>query len=146
MSSSATVRFRVYGIVQGVGFRPTVDRHARTAGISGSVCNKGPYVEIFAQGTPEQIKCFEILLNEQPPRRAAILKIDQKPVEEARAFDSFSIIESEKTIHYFAPANLLISDCLPTGSFVKKGDTVLSFDADSYARELRTAEINKQIS
>ena len=31
MSSSATVRFRVYGIVQGVGFRPTVDRHARTA-------------------------------------------------------------------------------------------------------------------
>lgn len=56
------------------------------------------------------------------------------------------IIESEKTIHYFAPANLLISDCLPTGSFVKKGDTVLSFDADSYARELRTAEINKQIS
>ena len=56
------------------------------------------------------------------------------------------VIESEKTIHYYAPANLLISDCLPIGSFVKKGDTVLSFDADSYARELRTAEINKLIA
>lgn len=113
MSSSATVRFRVYGIVQGVGFRPTVDRHARTAGISGSVCNKGPYVEIFAQGTPEQIKCFEILLNEQPPRRAAILKIDQKPVEEARAFDSFSIIESEKTSGeiYISPDIAICEEC-----------------------------------
>ena len=78
MTSTRTVRFRVYGIVQGVGFRPTVDRHASTAGIRGTVCNKGPYVEIFAQGTPEQIKCFETLLNEQPPRRAAILKIDEK--------------------------------------------------------------------
>ena len=97
MSTITTLRFRVYGIVQGVGFRPTVDRHAQTAGICGSVCNKGPYVEIFAQGTSEQIKSFETLLNEKPPRRAAILKIDEKPVEEAAVFDSFSIIESEKT-------------------------------------------------
>ena len=82
MTSTRTVRFRVYGIVQGVGFRPTVDRHAQTARIRGSVCNKGPYVEIFAQGTPDQIKTFETLLNEQPPRRAAILKIDEKPVED----------------------------------------------------------------
>ena len=56
------------------------------------------------------------------------------------------IIESEKTIHYFAPGNLLISESVPIGSFVKKGDIVLSFDADSYERELRTAEINKQIA
>ncbi len=56
------------------------------------------------------------------------------------------IIESEKTIHYFAPGNLLISESVPIGSFVKKGDIVLSFDADSYQRELRTAEINKQIA
>ena len=45
-----TKKIRVYGIVQGVGFRPTVSRHAAVAGITGSVCNKGPYVEIFAQG------------------------------------------------------------------------------------------------
>ncbi len=45
-----TKKIRVYGIVQGVGFRPTVSRHASAAGITGSVCNKVPYVEIFAQG------------------------------------------------------------------------------------------------
>ena len=80
MEKITTVRFRVYGIVQGVGFRPTVDRHASTSGIRGSVCNKGPYVEIFAQGTGEQIGQFETLLREQPPRRSSILKIDKKEI------------------------------------------------------------------
>ena len=45
-----TWRIRVYGIVQGVGFRPTVSRHAAASGIRGTVCNKGPYVEIYTQG------------------------------------------------------------------------------------------------
>ena len=40
-----TKKIRVYGIVQGVGFRPTVSRHAAAAGITGSVCNKGLYCE-----------------------------------------------------------------------------------------------------
>ena len=44
--STVTKRIRVYGIVQGVGFRPTVSRHATASGITGTVCNKGPYVEI----------------------------------------------------------------------------------------------------
>ena len=42
---------KVYGIVQGVGFRPTVSRHAIESKITGSVCNRGPYVEIYACGT-----------------------------------------------------------------------------------------------
>ena len=53
-----TKKIRVYGIVQGVGFRPTVSRHAAAAGITGSVCNKGPYVEIFAQGEEKCVKRF----------------------------------------------------------------------------------------
>ena len=53
-----TKKIRVYGIVQGVGFRPTVSRHAAAAGITGSVCNKGPYVEIFAQGSEECVNHF----------------------------------------------------------------------------------------
>ena len=39
-----TRRIRVYGIVQGVGFRPTVARHANASGINGTVINKGSYV------------------------------------------------------------------------------------------------------
>ena len=47
MSEEITRQIRVYGIVQGVGFRPTVSRHAAARGIHGNVCNKGPYVEIY---------------------------------------------------------------------------------------------------
>ena len=65
----------VSGRVQGVGFRPTVSRHATSNGIRGSVCNKGPYVEIYAQGSAEQVDGFLKDLEECPPKRAAILKI-----------------------------------------------------------------------
>ena len=54
MDRIETRRIRVYGIVQGVGFRPTVSRHAMETGIAGTVANCGPYVEIYAQGTPAQ--------------------------------------------------------------------------------------------
>ena len=43
-------RIRVFGIVQGVGFRPTVSRHADACHIRGNVSNVGPYVEIMAKG------------------------------------------------------------------------------------------------
>ncbi len=41
---------RVYGIVQGVGFRPFVSRVCLANKITGTVSNRGSYVEIFAQG------------------------------------------------------------------------------------------------
>ena len=109
----ATSRIRVYGIVQGVGFRPTVDRHATTAGISGTVCNKGPYVEIYAQGTDAQVERFVDLLTHQPPRRASILKIDVKPVEDAPAYQGFSIVESERTKGeiFISPDLAICEDC-----------------------------------
>lgn len=40
------------------GFRPTVSRHAAASGIRGTVCNKGPYVEIYTQVKKEQTKDF----------------------------------------------------------------------------------------
>lgn len=97
--SEVTKRIRVYGIVQGVGFRPTVSRHAAANGIRGNVCNKGPYVEIYAQGSTEQVDGFLRDLEERPPKRAAILKINTEDLspEDAPQFEAFDIIESEKT-------------------------------------------------
>ena len=93
-----TLRIKVYGIVQGVGFRPTVARHAAEAGVTGSVCNKGPYVEIFAQGSEEQTERFVNLLEKRPPRRAAVLKMDVRSADSSGlGFQSFEIIESAKT-------------------------------------------------
>ena len=90
-----TFAIRVYGIVQGVGFRPFVSRAADAAGITGSVATKGSYVEIFARGTEEQLALFNRELEEHPPERSAVLKIDRTEIENRDYFD-FQIIESEK--------------------------------------------------
>ncbi|MBR0309046.1 MAG: carbamoyltransferase HypF [Mogibacterium sp.] len=88
---------RIYGIVQGVGFRPTVARHAAAHGVLGSVSNKGPFVEIDAQGEKEDIEAFFDDLLHHPPERAIILKLDRKPAPgNIGKADSFEIIESAK--------------------------------------------------
>ena len=97
MECEITKMIRVYGIVQGVGFRPTVSRHAMARGIRGSVSNKGPYVEIFAQGRQQDVDGFIGDIENRPPKRAAILKLLVEPVEEPEEFMQFDIIESEKT-------------------------------------------------
>ncbi len=88
---------RVYGIVQGVGFRPSVDRLANKHGIKGSVSNKGPYVEIDAQGEAADIDAFLDDLRHNPPERAIILKLDREDApQNIGKDDRFSIIESAK--------------------------------------------------
>ena len=87
---------KVYGIVQGVGFRPFVDRLATRFNICGSVCNKGPYVEIFAAGTDADLQSFFKALINEAPERSSILKLDKTLIADSRQFTKFSIIESAK--------------------------------------------------
>ncbi|MDO4615465.1 MAG: carbamoyltransferase HypF [Lachnospiraceae bacterium] len=112
MREQVTKKIRVYGIVQGVGFRPTADRHARLAGITGTVANRGSFVEITATGTQEKIDLFLHFLREKPPKRAAILKVDVKEAE-YEAFSEFSIIESvpEKGEIFVSPDIAVCEDC-----------------------------------
>ena len=113
MTETVTKCYRVYGIVQGVGFRPTVSRHAARCGITGSVSNKGPYVEIFAQGTPADVAWFRNLLEREPPKRAVILRVREVPVTEEHRYGRFSIIESEKTAGeiFISPDIAICEDC-----------------------------------
>ena len=55
-------------------------------------------------------------------------------------------IESEQTIHYTAPSNLLVAEAVPQGSYVKKGDVILKFDEEAYNIAMRQLEINGQMS
>ena len=71
MKNEVTKQIRVYGIVQGVGFRPTVSRHAATHQIRRSVSNKGPYEEIFAQGPEEAMDGYITNIEKKPPKRSA---------------------------------------------------------------------------
>lgn len=88
---------RIYGIVQGVGFRPFVKRTADACEIYGSVCNRGPYVEIRAFGIPADLDRFAGSIQNNPPERAVILKLDSMPLSAEDTPASFSIIESSRT-------------------------------------------------
>ena len=85
---------KVFGIVQGVGFRPFVSRIADEFFIFGSVANKGSYVEIFAQGAAENLEKFVAAITEKAPPRSAILKIDVTEIDADKNFTKFEIIES----------------------------------------------------
>lgn len=90
------MNLKVYGIVQGVGFRPFVSRIAARYQIRGSVCNKGPYVEIIAQGEKNSLQDFCRALEDDAPERSAILNIERRKEPAPQSFSDFSIIESAK--------------------------------------------------
>ena len=92
------LNIKIYGIVQGVGFRPFMSRLADACRIRGTVCNKGPYVEVFAEGRDASLQQFVAGIPEQAPERAAILKVDVHDVtdDNAAPYEDFSIIESAK--------------------------------------------------
>ncbi len=86
---------RLYGIVQGVGFRPFVSRAADSLGVLGTVANKGSYVEVFAQGESGVLERFVHMLKNETPERAIVISADVREIEDTD-FTSFEIIESEK--------------------------------------------------
>lgn len=88
-------RIKLFGIVQGVGFRPFTHLAADSNNIKGTVANKGSYVEIFAKGEEDDMERFLKALSEETPDRANVLKIRMKECEPFEAED-FKIIESEK--------------------------------------------------
>lgn len=74
-SSPAPLRGRhiqLRGIVQGVGMRPTVYRHAACARVRGWVLNGVGGVSIQAFGTAQELDHFEQLLHEGMPAQAVI--------------------------------------------------------------------------
>ncbi|MBQ8084226.1 MAG: carbamoyltransferase HypF, partial [Clostridia bacterium] len=74
-------KLHIYGIVQGVGFRPFIALIAEQSGVRGSVCNKGPYVEVFVGGTEAEVSDFERRLTEEAPERSSILKVETTEID-----------------------------------------------------------------
>ncbi|MGI8434135.1 MAG: carbamoyltransferase HypF [Nocardioidaceae bacterium] len=65
-------RFRVSGVVQGVGFRPFVYVTATSLALTGEVCNDSAGVLIEVEGTPEAVETFGSRLVDQPPVLALV--------------------------------------------------------------------------
>ena len=55
-------------------------------------------------------------------------------------------IESEKVLHYYAPANIMVAEITNLGETVKTGDVMIQFDAEDYAFVLREVELQHQIT
>ncbi len=90
-------RILVQGIVQGVGFRPTVYRIAQSMNINGYVRNLGNIVEIVIEGQKKEINEFVNNLKEKKPPISKInsLKIEWIEHDDSK-FDSFEILESSE--------------------------------------------------
>lgn len=72
--------FRVFGRVQGVGFRWWTHRTASGLGLAGSVRNMPDgTVEVRARGTPEAIRQLESRLNEGPPS-ARVRQVERREI------------------------------------------------------------------
>ncbi len=86
----SAARLTVFGVVQGVGFRPSVYRLARRLGLDGWVENAGSGVEIHVEGPAEAVrKTFPAALRAGLPPLAVIEKLDLRParVEGCRGFE-----------------------------------------------------------
>ena len=109
-----TLRICVYGIVQGVGFRPFISRLADRHGILGSVANRGSYVEIFACGEDDELDAFKAGIEAEAPPRSAILKVTSRDIsDKAPAYHDFQIIEStaERGDIFVSPDIAICPEC-----------------------------------
>lgn len=85
---------RVRGLVQGVGFRPTVWRLATECGLSGEVGNDGAGVFIRIWGPPERRARFLRRLQAEPPPLARIESLESEPLDRACPKTGFHIVDS----------------------------------------------------
>jgi hydrogenase maturation protein HypF len=85
---------RVYGTVQGVGFRPTVYRLAKAFGLCGEVCNDGQGVLIRVSGSDESLAEFVQRLQQECPPLARINQLTQTRYQGEFIFNDFVISTS----------------------------------------------------
>jgi len=108
------VRLQIGGIVQGVGFRPSVYRHARQFGVAGFVANSPAGVTIEAEGSPEAVASFVRRVIDAPPTGARIVDIRMEtlaPTGEAAFEVRASTMEGEHTAMVL-PDLATCDDCL----------------------------------
>lgn len=107
MNDKKTFEFVVYGLVQGVGFRPFAVDCAKNCGLTGRVKNSGGVVYAEATGTQADLERFAALLRDGPPGAdVAGISAGEAPL---RQYDGFRIVQSEED----GSATPLVSPDLP---------------------------------
>jgi len=103
-------RLHITGIVQGVGFRPTVFNLAQRYSLTGWVLNNAHGVETEVRGPEANVQAFIQDLRQNPPPLSAI---DSFTVEDApdQAFTEFQIRHSEDDPSDFLPVSPDLNIC-----------------------------------
>lgn len=90
---------RVCGIVQGVGFRPTVWRYANELGITGLVCNDTEGVLIKCRASQQEVTALIQRLQHSPPPQAQIDSIEEWKTNENTSYSDFEIAISQSNVN-----------------------------------------------
>lgn len=103
----AVKRYLIYGLVQGVGFRPFVYSLAVRLNVAGSVCNLGGIVEILAKASEEVLHAFIEELKDNEGKDYEIYGIEEENLSEevlqkAGEKDRFIIRTSEDSLQAFS--------------------------------------------
>lgn len=112
-SKFITKRIKVFGIVQGVGFRPLVYHIAKKLNIVGTVQNVGGYVEIILKASEETIQSFLNELKFKEDQDYEIVKLEIEGCGDTHAKD-FTIIDSTDSneVSLLVPDLPVCSKCL----------------------------------
>ncbi|SNZ21437.1 carbamoyltransferase HypF [Cohaesibacter gelatinilyticus] len=97
LSHGSCHSIRVRGLVQGVGFRPTVWQVAKALKLKGDVRNDGEGVLIRLAADQNELAAFVQNLRNACPPLARIDTIECQPLDELVSFDDFSIAASAET-------------------------------------------------
>jgi hydrogenase maturation protein HypF len=108
MAQRAAVRIDVRGVVQGVGFRPTVYRIAHENAVTGWVLNDSHGLSIHAEADLSRLNAFVSALQTQPPPGARIASFDWRPAP-VEGFATFEIRSSQR----HQPPIVMMSPDLP---------------------------------
>jgi len=103
----------IYGIVQGVGFRPFVFRLAHQLGLKGWVLNAGRGVEIHVEGEEAVLASFIQALPTQAPPAATIAEVRVEPVrvEEYIYFEIRKSHQGDRPITRISPDLAVCDEC-----------------------------------
>ena len=88
---------KIKGLIQGVGFRPTIWHYANEMDVRGNILNDGQGVTIIAQAGTRTLDQFIHKITTKPPPLARIDSIARKTISADTEYQEFSIAQSKAT-------------------------------------------------
>ncbi len=110
---AARVHVEIRGIVQGVGFRPFLNRLAEKYGVTGWARNTSGGVEAELEGGAEKISGFLREIRENPPPLSVVESVDAAKRDSLAGYRDFSIRPSAASADFtlISPDIALCPDC-----------------------------------